>query len=172
MELVDMISQLNISFDSVDDKKITNAMKSYTNFLKQIDNTNIDKLKETKNVFEQMARFSESINGNFEALAETLNEKIAPLLEELKESLDTVEKNTTQVASRPTTTPDVEKQNIFNKMQESGQTKNLTKNEIEQIVDNKYKDNVQNRYGIDEIVSKLSALIDLFQNGDALVRTT
>lgn len=171
MELVDMISQLNISFNDVDDKKITNAMKSYTNFLKQIDNTNIDKLKETKNVFEQMARFSESINGNFEALAETLNEKIAPLLEELKESLDTVEKNTTQVASRPTTTPDVEKQNIFNKMQESGQTKNLTKNEIEQIVDNKYKDNVQNRYGIDEIVSKLSALIDLFQNGDALVRT-
>ena len=32
-----------------------------------------------------MAQFSESINGNFNELAEALNEKIAPLLEELKE---------------------------------------------------------------------------------------
>ena len=172
VDLVDMIGKLNVSFNNVDDKKIVNAMKSYTNFLKQIDDTDIDKLKETKSVFEQMARFSESINGNFEALAETLNEKIAPLLEELKESLDTVEKNTTQVVSRPTTTSAVEKQNIFNQMQETGQTKNLTKKEIEQIVDNKYKDNIQSQYGIDEVVSKLSALIDLFQNGDAMVRTT
>ena len=57
-----------------------------------------------------MAQFSESINGNFDGLAETINEKLMPVLEELKqimnESSDRLEKgfnstNETLVATSP-----------------------------------------------------------------------
>ena len=57
-----------------------------------------------------MAQFSESINGNFDGLAETINERLMPVLEELKqimnESSDRLEKgfnstNETLVATSP-----------------------------------------------------------------------
>jgi len=40
-----------------------------------------------------MAEFSKSISGNFEGLADAINDKIMPLLEELNGSLDKTNKN-------------------------------------------------------------------------------
>lgn len=68
------------------------VLDNYSKFLTKIDKTSLDKLETTTNLFAKMAEFSKSINGNFEELADSLNEKIAPLLEELRELMDGVGK--------------------------------------------------------------------------------
>lgn len=91
----DEISKLS----KLDDKKVTNTEKTlnnYSKFLTKVDSLKVENLTKTASVFEQMARFSESIDGNFERLAETINENLMPVLEELKqimnESSDRLEK--------------------------------------------------------------------------------
>lgn len=76
--------------DEVDRHK--NFTENNIKFLDKINNTDLAKLGTTAMLFEKMADFSASINGNFDGLADTLNEKIAPLLEELKELMDGVGK--------------------------------------------------------------------------------
>jgi hypothetical protein len=56
-------------------------------FTNVISNAKLDNLQTAANIFGQMVEFSKSINGNFEGLAETINDKILPLLEELNEML-------------------------------------------------------------------------------------
>lgn len=58
--------------------------------LDKINSTDLNNLQTTVKLFEKLSNFSESINGNFEGLAESLNDKIAPLLEELKTLLEGV----------------------------------------------------------------------------------
>ena len=142
-------------------------LKNYSDFITKIDNTDLAKLQTTVKMFEEMARFSESINGNFDQLAQTINEKIAPLLEELKESVGKVAEN-----SNKPTDMQVEKEDIKNQMQASGQIRNMTDKEINNKVNNKYNERQQQKLGIDEITEKLTALINLFQSGEAIVRTS
>ena len=151
--------------------RASKLLKDYNSFLSRVNKLDLTKLQSTTNLFEQMTKFSESINGNFDALADTLNEKIAPLMEELKNLLNDVQEKVTIKANQPSTDMEAEKQSIYNGMRANGQTQNLSNNEVQERVDNKYQSNLQQRYGIDEITSKLSELIDLFQSGDARVKT-
>lgn len=72
--------------DEVDRHK--NFIDNNIKFLDKINDINLEKLQTSERLFARMAEFSETINGNFEDLANSLNEKIAPLLEELKELMD------------------------------------------------------------------------------------
>lgn len=72
--------------------KVEHFIDKNISFLEKIDDVKFRNLRITAKLFENMAEFSETINGNFEGLAESLNEKIAPLLEELKELMDGVGK--------------------------------------------------------------------------------
>ena len=56
-------------------------------FTKVINDTKLDNLQTATNMFSKMSEFSKSINGNFEGLADTINEKIMPLLEKLNDAL-------------------------------------------------------------------------------------
>lgn len=51
-------------------------------FMDKISSMDLTKMQTAENLFKHMAEFSTSINGNFDKLAEALNDKIAPLLEE------------------------------------------------------------------------------------------
>ena len=104
-------------FDT-DTEKIKTGIDKTIEFVDKINTVDLEKLQTTANLFEKMAQFSESINGNFEGLADALNEKIAPLLENLKEQLENIknsgvgssstsdETTTTSITtSRPVLTP-------------------------------------------------------------------
>ena len=71
-------------------EKHKETTRAYIQMLDKINRVDLDKLKTASNLFRSMANFSESINGNFEGLAQSLNDKIAPLLEELKKLLEEV----------------------------------------------------------------------------------
>lgn len=63
------------------------VIDNYIKFLDKVNYIDITKLKTTENMFAHMAKFSESISGNFDGLADALNDKIAPLLEEINNIL-------------------------------------------------------------------------------------
>ena len=64
------------------------AVDSYVRFVDKINTVKLENLQTATNMFEKMAEFSKSISGNFEGLADAINDKIMPLLEQLNESLD------------------------------------------------------------------------------------
>ena len=69
------------------------AVDSYVRFVDKINTVKLENLQTATNMFEKMAEFSKSISGNFEGLADAINDKIMPLLEELNNSLDKTNKS-------------------------------------------------------------------------------
>ena len=69
------------------------AIDSYVRFVDKINTVKLENLQTATNMFEKMAEFSKSINGNFEGLADSINDKIMPLLEQLNESLNKTNEN-------------------------------------------------------------------------------
>lgn len=59
-----------------------------TNFIQKINDTSLDKLKSAADMMRNIAELSKSISGNFDKLADALNEKLITILEELKEILE------------------------------------------------------------------------------------
>lgn len=83
-KLNNLLEEFSENNNKVDLDKLKETTNNYIKFLDKIGSIEIDNLTKAASVFRQMARFSESINGNFEGLAETINEKLMPVLEELK----------------------------------------------------------------------------------------
>ena len=59
-------------------------------YLDKVNNIDISKLKTSAQMVESMAKLSKSIRGNFEGLAESINEDLMPVLKELKEIMEKI----------------------------------------------------------------------------------
>lgn len=79
-----------VRFNNINPSNLTTATENTIKFLDRVNTIDLEKLRTTEKLFEKMAEFSKSINGNFDGLAESLNDKIAPLLEELKGLLEEI----------------------------------------------------------------------------------
>lgn len=77
---------------------IQKSTEQYMKFMDKVNSMDLQKLQSAERLFEHMADFSQSINGNFQDLAEALNDRIAPLLEELKELLSKIPKKMEDIA--------------------------------------------------------------------------
>lgn len=88
--VLDVVEDLNLTMTDlakVDGSQINGQKKMLDNYVKFIDKVNtmdVEKVKTTADLFGKMAKFSESIGGDFEKLADTINEKLMPVIEELK----------------------------------------------------------------------------------------
>jgi hypothetical protein len=74
----------------------TNLQKNTDTFIKFIDKANsinTDKIKSIRDMFEQIARFSESIKGNFDKLADVLSEKLVDVLANINETIGNINSN-------------------------------------------------------------------------------
>ena len=83
-------------FIKVSNNNAENLERNIDNTIKFVDKINtvkLENLQTATNMFEKMAEFSKSISGNFEGLADTINEKIMPLLEQLNEGLNKTNEN-------------------------------------------------------------------------------
>ena len=95
-------------FIKVSNKNADNLEKNINNtikFVDKIDSVKIENLKTAANMFEKMADFSKSINGNFEGLADVIEDKIMPLLEKLNETFENTNKVIENGASIPSSAP-------------------------------------------------------------------
>lgn len=93
-QVIESVSKALAAFpsQSFDSNKHRNAVNAMIKFMGQINRTDLTKLQTTYNMLKEMKEFSRSINGNFQGLAEALEYKIAPLLNELKELLESSSK--------------------------------------------------------------------------------
>lgn len=77
-------------FANVDNTKLGNNINSFGGFIDKVNTIDVEKAQKTTQLFEQMSKFSASIKGDFDKLAEALNEKMLPVLEELKDIMGKV----------------------------------------------------------------------------------
>lgn len=139
-------------------------------FFDKINSVDISKIQTTSNLFEHMAKMSESINGNFDGLADTLNEKIAPLIEELKEMMDELPKKIDEATSKisastfAASNPNLSESEMRSQVTREGVDPTKQAYIIQQrMVDQLKRQN-------NDVTSKLDELIDIFRNGIAQVK--
>ena len=84
--LSDTLKNLGKAFGFNFESGISSTIK----FMDKVNTVKVENIEKTAKMFEKMSEFSKSIHGNFEGLADTLNDKITPLLEKI----DTTLKNT------------------------------------------------------------------------------
>lgn len=136
-EVQDVLKDFNVTNTQVENQK--KMTENYIKFLDKIDKVDNSNLKTSVSLFEQMARLSESISGNFDGLAQAINDKIAPLLEELNKLLEEV--------------PEKIKEKTGGGSEGGAESESEGKSE-------KKKDNEKKKEkGMDDVVAKLSKLI-------------
>lgn len=86
--------------DVANNKKVVD---DYVRFLEKVNAADASKLTTTSKIMENWAKLSESISGNFEGLARSMNEHILPALQKLNETMnevvETLDKGVEQNAS-------------------------------------------------------------------------
>lgn len=81
------------SIVQVDDKAVKNTKEitdTYIKFLDRLDKADLQRLQVTERMLRNWADLSQSIRGNFEGFATSINEHIAPLLKDLNMTMDEV----------------------------------------------------------------------------------
>lgn len=79
-------------FDTTVVSNTKQQVGNYITFLDKVQAMNPEKLKLSAGMFEQMARFSESVHGNFDRIADAVNEDLMPALKELKDLMEKLPK--------------------------------------------------------------------------------
>lgn len=133
----DVLKDFNVTNTQVENQK--KMTENYIKFLDKIDKVDNSNLKTSVSLFEQMARLSESISGNFDGLAQAINDKIAPLLEELNKLLEEVPEKI--------------------KEKTGGGSEGGSESESESKPEKKKDNDKKKEKGMDDVVAKLSKLI-------------
>ena len=100
------------SVEEVNLKNFDKFSGSYGKFIEKINTVDLAKLTAANNMMKNLSEFSKSINGNFDKLADTINEKLIKALEELKDVLEKTEGKSGTNAPRIVTMAPVAKQPI------------------------------------------------------------
>ena len=153
--------------DSSEFENHKNFIENNIKLFDKINTIDIEKLKTTESLFSKMADFAESIDGNFESLAETLNEKIAPLLEELKKIMDGVGQKVEKSGANTSASIFAANQQSLstNEMhqQVDRQLPNGTDEQKEKLVQQMMEKQAQQQ--TNSIISKLEDFIQVFKSG-------
>ena len=151
-------------FANVDNTKLGNNINSFGGFIDKVNTIDVEKTQKTTQLFEQMSKFSASIKGDFDKLAEALNEKMLPVLEELKdimgkvpEKLDTGFANTSASISAANAPATVE--NVAAQLNRENPDKD--KKFIENLLDKRMAEKAQQE--ANSTAAKLDELITLLK---------
>lgn len=174
--IVEEIAEISrVSWGSIDENTVKNnkaITDNYIQFVEKINTVDIKKLETAANMFEKMADFSKSIHGNFEKLAESINEDLMPVLEELKETLNKIpEKIDTNAASvsqsisanAPISNQPSTQRGMTEQVQR--ENPNMSPQEVQKVVDMRL--NEQARAHAQSLESKLDDLLEILTTGKA-----
>ena len=180
-EKLEKISQINRTFSEFTDiskrdtKGFTDILDTYSEFVKKVDNTSLDKLKTTEGLFRQMAEFSRTIRGNFEGLADSLNDSIAPLLEELRDLISTlpqsIEGSADRIGRTITLTSTEERGLLTSEMArtlEQNINPGLSEDEIARLIEQRMAR--QNKKQQESIEAKFQELLNILRGQDGTAR--
>ena len=172
------LERLNNGFESlgnVDTKNFKSNVNTFGTFVESINKVSVEKVEKTTKLFEKMSELTANMKGDFNKVAETLTEKLIPVLEDLKtimvdvpEKLDKGFSNTSAsiaAANQPPTTKGF-----------MAQIKREEPNISEKEVERKAVERMNEKAQADSngIAAKLDELIALFKGmgaDTAVVRT-
>ena len=83
-ETITQITKVLKDIAGINNANLDKNIKSYDKFVASVNNMDVERVSKTTDMFRQMSEFSNSIKGDFDALAEALGDKLLPVLEELK----------------------------------------------------------------------------------------
>lgn len=83
-----MITTLSKLYGLKGGDKYKESINKGIEFINTVNDSKLEHLKTATNMFSKMAEFSKSINGNFQGLANTINDKIIPVMTEFNKTLD------------------------------------------------------------------------------------
>ena len=178
MPLIDYIKALNNGFKGIDNTDPVKVEKNINNYIKFVDKVNsvqVEKVQKTAQMFEQMSKFSSSIKGDFDKLAESLSEKLLPVLEELKEvmgvlpeKIDNGFQNTSASIAAVNAAPTTD--NVT--AQINRENPNLTKEEVDAMVKTRINEKAQaDANGVTAKMDELISLLKGFGGENVVVRT-
>lgn len=84
-------------------KTVEQNTKNYIKYIESINKVDTSKVKSVTDMFGKMAQFSESINGNFEKLADVISNDLLEALGLLNENIEKAQSKTTQSTSNTST---------------------------------------------------------------------
>ena len=159
------------------DKELANTKNTldyYTNFLTKIDGLKVENLKESVHIFKHMARFSESISGNFEKLSESINEDLMPVLEELKKIMAQVPEAVEKSSANISASVAANNNNQLSKSENIAQIQRENPNISEPEAVKKALERTQQQAAkqADSVSAKIDKLISMLSNGSAKVKTS
>lgn len=88
IKMLERLNNVMKELTDINPQRVTSAQKTLENhmkFIEKINSMDVTKLETSAKLFEHIAEFSKSINGDFENLASSINEELLPLLERLEE---------------------------------------------------------------------------------------
>jgi hypothetical protein len=154
---------------------VSKNIDTYSNFIDKVNTVDVERLQTSSQMFEQMSKFSSSIKGDFDKLAESLSGKLLPVLTELKEvmsvlpeKIDVGFQNTS--ASIAATSAPATKENIT--AQITRENPNLSKNDVETIVNSRLAEKA--RSDANSVIAKLDEMMSLlkgFSGENIIVKT-
>jgi hypothetical protein len=147
-------------FSNIQTKDLTANTDQFVRFIDKANSVDVDKMKSVRDMFEQMARFSESLKGDFDKLAEVLSDKLVVVLEKLQETISGIPTN---VSGNQNT---VGQNNSTNTLIPSAQSKQQTQvNTIQpQNSDKINKNLVDIKDSIDDMIALLTSVKNNTEN--------
>jgi hypothetical protein len=143
-EKVNVLRKLVTEQERIANIKPDNFQKNTENFVKFVDKANsidTNKIRSIRDMFEQMAHFSESVAGDFDKLADVLSEKLVDILEKLHGTLKSISESepansftSTTETTNKTTVETKQEQSDANK-QEQERIKTLENQKAQDIRD-------------------------------------
>lgn len=175
LDQLNYLQNIIYKLNNIDDKHVENSeaiLKNYSSFIDKVNSINLENIKTTTNLFGKMAELSSSINGDFQGLAEALNDKIAPLLEELKEVMSEMQIKIEQTGSDISSSVYASSKGTLSTQEMAAQTSrempSSSQAEQDRITERRMAEQAQRQSN--DLASKLDELIDMFRNGEAYVR--
>lgn len=144
-------------FAKIDTKQLSESTEQFIKVFDKINTIDNDKIKSTADMFAQMTKLSKSIKGNFEGLAEALNENLLTVLEELKDILEQTNGIIENKSSQSTSTVTQEVTQTQQPIQSTTQQNNTTNNTT--------KENQSKPTDITPVIEKLESLLQQFKSG-------
>lgn len=105
IENIKKIVDIQDSFAKIDNTKLTKSTNNFAKFVDKANNVDTKKIKTVTEMFEKMAQFSESIKGDFNALADVLSEKLVDVLNKLHIAITDLNGTNTPVVQQQTVQP-------------------------------------------------------------------
>ena len=147
-KFIEVIEDINKSvgkLSSVSSSQVSNSQKMLTNygtFIQKVNTIDINKVKTTSDMFQKMTEFSESVNGDFDKIADAINEKLMPVLEELRKLMEDIPRQVREATSKATASINAAakkaKTDLDFQIQSQGENQNGTPEEIKKAAnDNK-----------------------------------